>query len=39
MYGLYDDTINTFKLSFCEKYSIKPENINLFYENERIDTN
>jgi hypothetical protein len=38
MHELVDDTIDTFKSSFCEKYSIKQENINLFYENKIIDT-
>jgi hypothetical protein len=39
MHAVDDDTIYDFKLSFCEKYSIKEENIYLFYEYERIDTN
>jgi hypothetical protein len=38
MHGIVDDTIDTFKSSFCQKYSIKQENIKLFYENKIIDT-
>jgi hypothetical protein len=37
MHGLVNDTIDTLKSSFCERHSIKHENINLFYEGKIID--
>jgi hypothetical protein len=38
MYEIVDNTIDTFKLSFCKIYSIKVENVKLVFRGEVIDT-